>query len=100
MVTHMDKEELLAEKVRAFMTRQKGRNIFDIWFLLSKGTVLNNELIQKKMDYYKKKYSLEELKQRLKSFPLANLKRDLGQFLPASHRQDIEKFPQMALERL
>lgn len=100
MVTHMNKEELLAEKVRAFMTRQKGRDIFDIWFLLSKGVVLNGDLIQKKMDYYKKKYSLEELKQMLGSFPLKNLKRDLGQFLPASHRQNIEKFPQMALEKL
>src|SRR3989338_657865 len=100
MVTHMDKEELLAEKVRAFMTRQKGRDVFDIWFLLSKGVVLKNELIQKKMDYYKKKYSLEELKQRLRSFPLRDLKRDLGQFLPASHRQNIENFPQMALENL
>ena len=100
MVTHMDKEELLAEKVRAFMTRQKGRDVFYIWFLLSKGVVLKNELIQKKMDYYKKKYSLEELKQRLRSFPLRDLKRDLGQFLPASHRQNIEKFPQMALEKL
>lgn len=100
MVTHMGKEELLAEKVRAFMMRQKGRDIFDIWFLLSKGTSLNDGLIQKKMNYYKKKYSLGDLKQRLRSFPPENLKRDLGQFLPASHRQDIEKFPQMALEKL
>jgi hypothetical protein len=52
------------------------------------------------MDYYKKKYLFEELRQKLKSFPLENLKRDMGQFLPVSHRQNIEKFPQMALEKL
>jgi len=100
MVTHMNQEELLAEKVRAFMTRQKGRDIFDIWFLLSKGITLNDKFIRNKMDYYKKEYSLEELKQKLRSFPVKDLKRDLGQFLPSSHRQEIEKFPQMALEKL
>ncbi|MGC8880710.1 MAG: nucleotidyl transferase AbiEii/AbiGii toxin family protein [Minisyncoccia bacterium] len=35
-VSHLKIEELMAEKVRAILTRNKGRDIFDLYFLLSK----------------------------------------------------------------
>lgn len=100
LVVAMRAEELLAEKVRALLTRQKGRDLFDIWFLLSKGIVLNNEMIQQKMDYYKRKYSFEELKRTIADFPARDLKNDINKFVPSSHRKIIDSLPEMALGHL
>lgn len=36
LVVHLSKEELLAEKIRALFVRGKPRDLFDLWFLLTK----------------------------------------------------------------
>ena len=51
-VFHLSKEELLAEKIRALLTRKKGRDLYDIWFLLTQGAVLEKELVENKVAYY------------------------------------------------
>jgi len=53
----MKPAEILAEKVRALFTRDKARDIYDLWFLLNKKTEINYQLIGKKLDYYGLKYS-------------------------------------------
>ncbi|MGB9707474.1 MAG: nucleotidyl transferase AbiEii/AbiGii toxin family protein, partial [Microgenomates group bacterium] len=52
-IYHPDKKELLAEKIRALLIRGAGRDIYDLWFLLSQKTEVDEELILKKLSYYK-----------------------------------------------
>ena len=56
----MKKEEILAEKVRALMVRGRARDLYDIAFLLKKGILLENELVNKKLSYYKKRFDKKE----------------------------------------
>jgi len=48
LVKTMTLEEILAEKIIALHSRQKGRDLFDTWFLLKKRIKINNKLIEKK----------------------------------------------------
>ncbi len=45
----MDLKEILAEKVRATLMRDKTRDIYDLWFLLRKGVKVDRALIEKKL---------------------------------------------------
>lgn len=46
----LHKEEVLAEKLRALSSRSKGRDLYDVWFLLKQDTPLNKELFLEKME--------------------------------------------------
>lgn len=48
-VLAMNKEEILAEKIASVFAREKGRDIYDTWFLLKAGININKELIEKKI---------------------------------------------------
>ena len=52
LLTMMNPEEILSEKVRAIMTRNKARDVYDTWFLIKKKIPVNPELINKKLEYY------------------------------------------------
>ncbi len=52
LVTMMNPVEILAEKIRAIMTRNKARDVFDAWFLIKKNFHVNIELVNKKLEYY------------------------------------------------
>jgi hypothetical protein len=56
----MPEKEILAEKVRAILTREKARDVYDAWFLLKKGIELDFSLIEKKLAYYNMKFILGE----------------------------------------
>lgn len=43
LVVHFSKEELMAEKIRALFVRGKPRDLFDLWFLLSKKTPIDEK---------------------------------------------------------
>ena len=45
-------EEIFAEKIRAILTRQQPRDLYDCYHLLSKGVEPDRDLIQEKLDYY------------------------------------------------
>lgn len=53
----LDIEEIAAEKIRCIITREKPRDIYDLWFLSKKGITLNVSLINKKLKIYKLTYS-------------------------------------------
>jgi predicted nucleotidyltransferase component of viral defense system len=44
----MSEEEMLVEKAIALMERGKGRDLYDIWFMLEKGVPVNEELYLRK----------------------------------------------------
>jgi Domain of unknown function (DUF1814). len=61
----MDKDEILAEKARALLTRRRPRDLYDTYFLLNKGARIDFDLINKKLEYYSKKFDLSVLVSRI-----------------------------------
>ncbi len=61
----MHLEEIFAEKVRAIMTRTKARDVYDLWFLLKKGVMFNQNLAAKKLEYYGKSWDLKDFHERI-----------------------------------
>lgn len=63
-------EEIAAEKVRAIMTRDKARDVYDLWHLLRKGTSIDIDIVNKKLEYYAMEFDnrgfTEALKKRNK----------------------------------
>ncbi len=67
-ISFMNLHEILAEKIRAVMSRRRARDIFDLWFLLIKDVKINLGLVQSKLDYYQIQWDLDNFLERLK-FP-------------------------------
>ena len=59
----MDLEEVLAEKVRCILTREKPRDVYDASFLFAKKAALNPGYIDRKLAYYGKKFDMEEFRE-------------------------------------
>ncbi len=53
----LDEQEILAEKVRAILTRNKPRDVYDLWFLLKRGVKQDVTLINRKLKVYGKSFS-------------------------------------------
>lgn len=53
----MPLRELLAEKVRALLTRDKARDAYDVWFLLGKGAKFSREDVGRKLKKYRISFS-------------------------------------------
>ena len=64
-VTVMDPSEIMAEKIRAILTRNSARDIYDLWFLTQKKTKTHISLINSKLEYYKKVFDLKEFKESI-----------------------------------
>lgn len=60
----LTQEEILAEKIRAIRTREKPRDLYDIYHLLSKGTEIEEKLVDTKLDYYGLQHDVEETLQK------------------------------------
>ncbi len=100
LVVHIDSEELMAEKVRALIMRKKGRDLFDLWFLLSKNILIREDFMDSKMNYYKKKYTVKDVITAINTFDVKEVERDLGKFLPKNYRSIIKDFKQKVLEKM
>ena len=54
----MQEKEILAEKIRAISTRTKPRDVYDLWFLLTKkNTVVDLGMINRKLSLYNLKFN-------------------------------------------
>ncbi len=63
----MKEKEILAEKVRAIFTREKPRDIYDLWFLITKKNIaFDLELINKKLALYNSRFNFREFKNRIR----------------------------------
>ncbi|MDD9954331.1 MAG: nucleotidyl transferase AbiEii/AbiGii toxin family protein [Candidatus Woesearchaeota archaeon] len=60
----MDPHEIFAEKIRALCTREQARDLFDLRMI--REFVPPKELVNKKLAYYKKKFSSEAVQQAIK----------------------------------
>lgn len=56
----MNMKEIMAEKVRAILSRNKPRDVFDLWFLIKKGITLDENIINQKLAYCKMKFDREK----------------------------------------
>lgn len=92
-VHHLAQEEILAEKIRAIMTRRKGRDLYDLWYLLSKGVTVQSDLIHKKLAYYKlTDVTNADILKRVASFPQKDFVLDLRPFVPQNERERLPEF--------
>ena len=80
LVVHLSWEEILAEKIRAVLTRAKGRDLFDFWFLLSKNIEIDEKNGQYKMKFYDKKFDYNELRKKIENFDEKEIFLDLNKF--------------------
>lgn len=100
IVSHLSPEEILAEKMRAFLTRAKGRDLFDLWFLLEKGVKINPFLAEEKLKASGKKFNKGLFLRKAKNYSLKNLKSDLARFLPESQRKIIPILKEITIEKI
>ena len=101
LVMHLSKNEILAEKARALITRKTPRDLFDLWFLLKQGSEPDWNLIAEKMKVYPgEPYNRNILRQKIERFKTNDLRRDLNRFLPASYRDVYPKLLKEVLELL
>lgn len=86
-------EEILAEKIRAILTRSKGRDIYDLWFLLNKGAVIQEDLVLEKLKYYQTdSYNKQELLDRILKFSQEQFVLDLRPFVSINQREKLPEF--------
>ena len=82
------------------MSRAKGRDLFDIWYLLSKGIEIDWTMVNRKMALYKKEIISLDILNKIKKMDQKKLKIDLGKFLPLNQRKISENIQEMLLEKL
>ncbi|MBU4189371.1 MAG: nucleotidyl transferase AbiEii/AbiGii toxin family protein [Candidatus Thermoplasmatota archaeon] len=57
----MNSSEIMAEKIRALFTRERAKDLYDMYFLIKKGVKTSIALINNKLSYYNKEFDKEEL---------------------------------------
>ena len=100
IIIHFDWSEILAEKIRALMTRAKGRDLFDTWYLMSKGIEIDLNLINKKMALYDRKITKEDIVTKVTTFNYKILESDLNKYLPTTHRKLTKQLKEILEEKL
>ncbi|MCK4614698.1 MAG: nucleotidyl transferase AbiEii/AbiGii toxin family protein [Thermoplasmata archaeon] len=66
-VNVMDTKEIMAEKVRAILTRNRARDVYDLWYLIKDKEPPDQVLVNAKLEYYNRKFDVEELKQSIEA---------------------------------
>src|SRR3989344_1819427 len=90
---HLSKEEIFAEKIRALLTRRKCRDIYDLWYLSTRGVVINSDLVQAKAKYYKlENITKEKIVERISQFSEKDFILDLTPFIPLHERTRLPHF--------
>ncbi len=87
-------EEILAEKVRAILSRDQGRDYYDLWYLLSRGIALRADFIKAKLNYYKLIWpqAAEDLKEKVAHLDSKDFQLDLRPFVPVNEREKLADF--------
>ncbi len=86
LVYTMDPEEILAEKTIALFERKKGRDLYDVWFMLQNNIKLDQQILTQK---YNKKIDWEKIVDE-KTYE-NDIKRLVGRVIPYSQvKKEIE----------
>lgn len=100
LINYVDPAEILAEKYRAILTRIKGRDLYDVWYLLNRKIIFEPELIKQKLDYYKEKYEPKKFVDKITGWPEKNIVEDVRRFLPRRDREMLTKLKSLVLEAI
>ena len=88
LIAHLSLEIIFSEKLQALATRSKGRDVFDVWYLISLGQSLPQAVDRQKIVDKLKKKTTKQLKQ------------DLGPFLPPSKRVVVESLKERLIKQI
>lgn len=91
LILHLRKEEILAEKVRAFLSRRKGRDIFDLWYLSGEKVPLKEKILNQKLKAVNLGFNKKSFLKKIEKYPLRKIKLDLNRFLPKQYRKIIPR---------
>jgi len=61
----LDAKEIAAEKVRCILTREKPRDVYDIWFLFKKGISIDIKTINMKLKIHRFEFNLDKFHEKL-----------------------------------
>lgn len=100
LVSYMDPSEILAEKIRAITARKKGRDVYDIWYLLNRGIKLDRKLIDKKLAFYGEEYDRDKIIQKIKEWEAKELDQDVRKFLPRGDRGVLVELKNLLLAEM
>jgi predicted nucleotidyltransferase component of viral defense system len=100
LIVAMSEQEILAEKIRTIFQRKKGRDMYDIWYLLNKKVMLDTRLLKTKFKLINKSYNQEETIRQVLSFTEEKLEKDLVKFLPLDQREMVKKLPEMIVDKI
>ena len=89
LISCQKEEEISAEKIRAFLKRGKGRDIFDLWYLLNKEVSIDQKLLEKKLKITGSKFDKNSFLKKIKNYSEKKIYLDLAKFLPANYRKII-----------
>jgi len=91
LVNVFSAKEILTEKIRTLFQRIKGRDIYDIWFLLNIQTTLDIKMVNGKLKLINKEFNYNKLLDVLNNFEQKQLENDLFKFLPINQRQIVKQ---------
>lgn len=97
-IIYMDPEEILAEKTRAIIGRKKGRDLYDIWFLIHQGHKLNVKFIEQKLNLYNERYQPKKILGVIKNWDEKTLFDDINRFLAKKDRLIIPHLKELAYD--
>jgi predicted nucleotidyltransferase component of viral defense system len=81
VATVINREHLMAEKIRALVVRGKPRDLYDLWLLVNQNVVVSQTLIQQKLDLYEIVWSREAWQKGLTRVE-SDWDQDLRSFVP------------------
>ncbi len=64
LIQIMNQQEIFAEKITALFGRKKGRDLFDVWFLINAGLLLDKKLLKNKLSNQKVKINFKNIAQK------------------------------------
>ena len=64
-VSVLDQKEIAAEKIRCILTREKARDVYDLWFLLKRGTMIDVPLVDRKCKVYNISFDRDALVEKI-----------------------------------
>jgi len=76
------------------------RDVFDLWYLLSKRIAIDWNLVNLKMSFYDKKTDVKELIEIIKGMREQEIQKDLTKFLPLNQRTTVAKVKIWLMEKL
>lgn len=99
VIQHLSDEEILAEKYRAIINRDKGRDLYDFLFLLKRGVNFNHNIVNEKLKYYNEIYNPNDFINKVKAWDEIELDKDIRKFLPLNERDIINELKNILLKK-